>query len=136
MARRRKPEIDLLPAGTVLLRCEIPQRAVPWQAPTVIRGGRPYKDKRLVAWQRFVGMRAALGRTLSTAYAGPVEVSVVARFARGPLPDATNVLKAIEDALQGAVIANDRQVMRNSCERTRTGYDRVTIEVKAYAEEG
>lgn len=135
MARRRKPEIDLLPAGTVLLRTSLRGRAVPWQVSTVTKNG-AFKDRRLVAWQEQVQTWAWVNRTQSVAYAGPVEVSVVARFAKGPLPDATNVLKAIEDALQGPVFINDRQVMRNSCERTRTGYDWVTIEVKAYAEEG
>ena len=131
MATRRKaPDIDLLPPGTLLARAVIPMRAVPWKAPTVTRYGTTYKDKALLKWQATVKIFAGMASP-SYCYAGPVEVSVSARFAKGPLPDATNILKAIEDALQGVVFVNDRQVVRNRCERSKTGFDRVTIEVTA-----
>lgn len=126
----RKEPPALLPAGTVLLRLDIPQRAVPWSAP-MIGKGRPVKNTRLIAWQQAVRLFASTGRVVREPYEGPVEVRVVARFAKGPLPDATNCLKALEDALQGVVFANDRQVFRNSCERTASGRDNVRIEVLA-----
>lgn len=129
----RKPQaaaIAPLPPGTVLLRCRMDQRAVPWSAP-MIGKGRPVKEPRLIAWQQMVGLFARTSTKLREPYAGPVEVRVTARFRKGPIGDCTNLLKSIEDALQGVVFLNDRQVVRNSCERSLAGYDLVTIEVKA-----
>lgn len=133
--RKPEPEAATLPPGTLIMCCRIPLRAVPWSAPTVIHGGKPYKGRRLVKWQQAV---AVFARTSLTSwvpgdmpYDGPVQVDVMATFAKGPLPDATNVLKAIEDAIQGVVILNDRQVTRNSCERTKGETDLVTIAVRA-----
>ncbi len=128
--KAKKPAVVLLPPGTVLLDVTMPQRAVPWSASCVTRNG-TYKSKRLVAWQDFINIKARIWKTQSTAYAGPVEISVVSRFSKGPLPDATNILKAVEDSLQGVVIVDDRQVVRNSCERTQAGYDEVIVVVKA-----
>lgn len=126
---------DPLPAGTLLVRCSIPARAVPWSTPMIGRRG-PVKQPRLVAWQRVVrGFASRLNSPIPTAlpYAGPVEVSVVVRLARrpGPMADATNLLKAIEDAMEGSIYVNDRQVIRNHCERTAASHDLVTIEVRA-----
>jgi Holliday junction resolvase RusA-like endonuclease len=123
------PAVELLPPGTVLMRCEVPEHAISWKAPTVGRYG-AYKSKRLKAWQEIVGIFARLNRRIGHPYTGPVEVRVMARFARGPMGDSTNIIKAIEDALQGIVFVNDRQVIRNSCERILAGFDLVTIEVE------
>lgn len=134
--RASKPKslgYEPLPIGTVLLDVAIEERAVPWKAPTVGKG-RGFKDPRLLDWQDTVRLYADLNRAVREPYAGPVAVQVVARFAKGPLPDACNVLKAIEDALQGSVFLNDRQVIRNGCERTQSDRDVVRIIVWATAE--
>lgn len=130
-ARKPKPlGYEPLPDGTVLLRCSIEQRAVPWSAPTVGKG-RAFKNPKLVAWQEAVKLFATENRVLREPYEGPVEVNLVCRFAKGPIGDASNLLKAAEDSLQGVVFVNDRQVVRNSCERSIEGYDLVLIEVRA-----
>jgi len=132
-AKPRKPKkapATMLPAGTLLMQIVIPERAVPWSAADVGRG-HGYKDPRLEAWQAEVAMKTGVARRVRQPYEGPVEVNVVARFAKGPIPDTTNVMKGIEDAMQGVVYANDRQVIRNACERTQTGYDVVRISVRA-----
>lgn len=129
----KSPPVELLPPGTVLLNCFIAERAVPWKAPTVTRSGVSFKDKRLLAWQDTVKRHAALsGKAWNVPYKGPVEVSVDIRFAKGPMGDATNLLKAIEDSLQGVVFANDRQVGHNSCDRDMGDSDWVAITVKAF----
>jgi Holliday junction resolvase RusA-like endonuclease len=127
--KARKPEVVLLPPGTVLLETMILLRAVPWSASQVTRNG-TFKAKRLVAWQRVIGVVAFRDRTQAAPYGGPVEVMVMAQFAKGPLPDATNVLKAVEDAIQGVVIVNDSQVVRNSCGRTKGEWDEVVVVVR------
>lgn len=134
-ARTRKPPkpkviVAALPAGTVLLRCEIPARAVPWKAPTVGRHG-AFKDKRLKRWQETVALYIAVEKRIRQPYEGPIEVYVDARFSRHPMGDACNILKAVEDAMEGIVYINDRQVVKNGCERSLTGIDQVTIEVRA-----
>lgn len=133
--RRRIVEAPLdvtgdLPPGAVLLQCEIAARPVPWKAPMVGRYG-AVKDARLVAWQTRVAIVAQLAYTARTPYRGPVEVAVWATIAKGPLMDATNLMKAIEDSLEGIVIVNDRQVIRNRCERAIGSRDLVRIEVVA-----
>lgn len=124
-----EPPAKLLPPGTLLMRCEIPGRAIPWKAPTVGQYG-TYKNRRLGAWQEIVGLFAGLNRRIGRPYAGPVEVAMTARFARGPIGDACNLLKAVEDAMEGIIYINDKQVVRNGCGRSLAGYDLVTIEVK------
>lgn len=131
MRKAKTPERLPLPEGTVLLDVAIEDRAVPWKAPTVTRSGRSFKDDRLVEWQDDVRKYGELNRTIDEPYWGPVEVSVTARFAKGPLPDTTNLIKAVEDALQGVVFVNDKQVTRNSGDRTQAGYDLARIVVKA-----
>lgn len=111
-------EAGLLPDGTVLLDVVIPERAVPWKAATTTRHGVSFKDARLVAWQETVKLWGLLNRTIARPYGGPVEVRVWASFSGGHLPDAVNILKAAEDALQEVVYVNDRQVVRNSSMRS------------------
>lgn len=127
----KKPPVALLAPGTLLLSIRWGGRAIPWKAPTVTRHGATFKDGTLVAWQQEVALRAMAARKISKPYEGPVEVKMVARFAKGPIGDACNLLKAAEDSLQGVVFVNDRQVVVNSCDRRQAGYDMVAIVVRA-----
>jgi len=129
-AKKRRSEPALLPDGTVLLRCEIKGRAVPWSTP-MIGQGKPVKEPRLTSWQQEMSLRARQWRKVSEPYAGPVEVFVVARFAKGPIGDACNILKAVEDSMNRVIYIDDRQVVKTHCERSIAGYDRLTIEVRA-----
>ena len=131
---------DFAASGTVLAEGEIPGRAVPWKAPKVTRYGgivqtREYKRYR--AWQDEVHLRAATHRCgrRRWPYCGPVSLSLrfyLRRDGRGN-PDTSNLVKSFEDALQGAIYANDSQVYRVTAERifTSTEPERVEYHVAA-----
>lgn len=126
--RPPRPEPAILPPGTALVRIDLRMRCVPWSVPYVSRHG-AVKDPRLAEFQSTLRTVAAMTRVLREPYGGPVEVSVVARFARGPIGDCTNLIKSIEDSLQGVIFVNDRQVIRNSVERTLSDHDRIIVAV-------
>ncbi len=127
----KKAPITLVEAGTVLASFEVPGRAVPWKAPTYSSHG-TFKDKKLQSWQQWV-WAYAIKAYRERAYEGPVKVCITAyiRQQRGAAPDASNIGKAIEDALQTAVIANDRQVESISTRRIFDESERVVITVEA-----
>ncbi len=129
--KAKAPEIKLLPPGTILAEFVINERAVPWKAPTITRRGGTPKDPRLIAWQQLVFITAANSRVSRKLYEGPAEVEITVSFLRGPWPDLTNCQKAIEDSLQGSVIANDRKVSKICTERDFTKVDRVFVKVTA-----
>ncbi len=116
--------------GTVLFRLELPFRAVPWKASEVTKHG-THRLKRLRQWQNTVAQYARLQWGNREPYGGPVTIWCRFTFAKGPLPDAVNLLKAVEDALQGIVIINDRQSVNPTVERPE-GFtvDMTTIEVR------
>ncbi len=115
--------------GTVLLRLDLSLRAVPWKAPMVGRHG-TYKPKRLRQWQATVAQYARLKWGNHEPYDGPVEVNCRFEFTNGKIPDSTNLLKAIEDSIEGVVIVNDRQAIRNKVERViNSDSDKTMIEV-------
>ncbi len=121
--------------GMFVVCFHVPGRPVPWSVPTVFRNGGSKKNARLIAWQQTVGMFARLAMHGRELHAGPVEIAVVATIAaprdrRYRDPDCTNIVKAIEDALQGIVIVNDRQVCRQYVERVRGDDERAVIRVK------
>jgi Holliday junction resolvase RusA-like endonuclease len=136
MGIRRSAPIDLDdgpddPPGTIVAEGTVPGRAVPWSAPTIGRSGgcvptRGYR--RYQAWQALVRMTAAVQRPRRRAwpYRGDVELRL--RFVLRPRggrgnPDVTNLIKAFEDALQGALIADDCQVGRIRAERVLSGVE-------------
>ncbi len=127
----RKPVITLAEPGTLLARFTVPGRAVPWKAPTYASHG-TFKDKRLKSWQDWVWAHA-LKSYRGDIYEGPVGVVISAWIKRtaGAAPDVTNIQKAIEDAIQNVVIANDRQVRAISSELHFDPDERVTITVYA-----
>ncbi len=107
----RKPQPELLEPGTEIVSFTVLGRAVPWSAPTTTRSGHAYKNPALVTWQQTVNLVARSWK-VGRPYEGPVRIDVNAYIKRksGASPDVTNVIKAIEDSLQNAVIKNDRQV--------------------------
>lgn len=127
----KPPEPIVLPSGTVLAEFTINERAVPWKAPTITRRGGTPKDPRLIAWQQLVHVTATSQRRFKKLYEGAVEISIVVSFLKGPCPDISNVAKGTEDAMQGAVYANDRKVSKITTERDFTKVDRIYVKVTA-----
>lgn len=128
--KKAKPEIFLESPGVELLSLVIPERAVPWSAPTVSKNG-TYKGKRLVTWQGHVSLLARLALGKTGPYEGPVHMRIRCWFAKGPLPDLTNIVKGIEDCLQSLVFVNDTQVVSHDCKRFASTIDEVHISVYA-----
>jgi Holliday junction resolvase RusA-like endonuclease len=126
---------DRLPAGTVIVRCQVPGRPVPWSVPPKIR----CKNPALVAWQGEVHHRVALAMDGRRPYGGPVvlrlEFTLAPRGNRRP-PDITNLVKGCEDAIQGAAILNDSQVRETHAERKAGPAEGVLIVVEAAKGEG
>jgi Holliday junction resolvase RusA-like endonuclease len=127
--RAKAPPILLLPSGTLIVRFEVPGRAVPWKVPTVTKRRGAFKDKRLVAWQETVAEYARAAMAGREPYAGPVRLDVRFEIKRraGSMPDRTNCLKAAEDALQGIVFTNDRLVIGGDSERVAGERDLMVV---------
>lgn len=116
---------------------EIMGEAVPWKAPLHgrLRGGRvvTYSPKHMKVWQdnaRIVAMQAMRGKKILT---GPVKLNIIislvppkswpqwkreaaiaGKIAPTVPPDKTNILKCTEDALNGIVFLDDKQVVAGS----------------------
>lgn len=111
----------------------IPGKAAPWSAPTVrMRRGRNItrSNPRMKAWQEAVHYNAKAAMNGRPPLEGPVELKVViwvsppkswskekrkdalAGLIRPAVrPDRSNILKALEDAMQGALYLDDKQVV-------------------------
>jgi Holliday junction resolvase RusA-like endonuclease len=114
------------------LRFVVEGRAVAWTPSRVTRNG-TYKIHELCMWQEIVkgAAREAWGAGHEP-YAGPVAVSIMIYLIEfGSTPDVTNCFKAIEDSLQGIVIANDRQVEFTRGRRVFTDQEFVVVTVSA-----
>jgi Holliday junction resolvase RusA-like endonuclease len=143
--RKRKPIGDrvpaqvakLLPPGELIASFAVESRPVPWSVPFVTRSGASIKDKRLVGWQHAVKKAARDAMAGKHPYPGPVRLEVwfyLTEARNKSVPDTSNLTKGSEDALQGLVIVNDRQV----CEvhASREIGDRDGAEIKVYSCEG
>jgi len=93
-------------------------RPVPWSAPNIKRGGG--SSPRMRAYKRLVAFEATTAYGwMKALYGGPVSLSIVLSFHnKGRIPDSTNCLKLIEDALQNVVYVNDRQVVKTIVMKT------------------
>ena len=117
--KKSKEPVVFVDPGTIIGSGVVEGRAVPWKAPHVIpsAGGgtrtahwdRDYK--RFTQWVQHVKKSVELSMAHRVKrYGGPVSVSLCF-YVHGPqVPDVTNMQKAFEDALQGVVFRNDRQV--------------------------
>ena len=120
----------MMDPGTIIFSLSLQLRAVPWKASQVTKHG-TYKPKSLREWQATVAQYARLNWGNREPYGGPVETWCRFEFSNGPMGDADNLGKACVDALQGIVIINDRQVVRNTAERVRVNESNFTfIEVR------
>jgi Holliday junction resolvase RusA-like endonuclease len=121
-----------------VLEFHVAARPIPWKAATVLKAGGAFKDKKLVAWQRAVatcGRMAMMGRE---PFAGPVEIDVTFHLSpskNGSVPDTTNLVKALEDSLQGVVIVNDRQVCNTMARRRKATIDVARVKVTSIEED-
>ena len=95
------------PRGRQLCCFTISGRAVPWGHGRKLHT----KPKRLIEWQSRIQAEAAIVYGWNKEpYEGPVKLVIgIHMWPGGVIPDVTNCLKAIEDALQGVVYHNDRQ---------------------------
>jgi Holliday junction resolvase RusA-like endonuclease len=134
----RLPESPLTRFEPFLVEFLVTGRPVPWSAPTVLKSGHAFKGKRLVAWQGIVKDSAVVAMKGHEPYAGPVLISMrffLKRSGNGSLPDLSNLVKSTEDALQGVVIVNDRQVCRNIGGRYVAAENSALIKVTSIEEE-
>jgi Holliday junction resolvase RusA-like endonuclease len=117
-------------------------RPIPWKATVVgtqhTRTGKRYrfvtKDPTLVAWQEVVALHARLAMAGRRPYEGAVELRMdfTLRPIKGRMtPDTCNLTKSTEDALQGIVIADDRQVVSLVAARWEGREEGAVIEVRA-----
>lgn len=117
--------------------CEfsVPLRAIPWKAATVTRRGGAFKAPSLVAWQDAVALHARLAMAGRSPYDGPVRLEMEFFLTRprrgGVVPDWTNLSKSTEDAIQGIVIENDRQVVGAEVRRVVGSDDYTYVKVIA-----
>lgn len=132
----KPPVAEIEPPGELIVEFVVEGRPTPWKAPTVTKAGLTFKDKTLVKWQSLVAATGKLAMGSRYPYPGPVELRLHFELTRraGSVPDLSNLTKAFEDSLQGAVIVNDRCVFRIRAERTMGEHDRATVEVRSLGE--
>lgn len=123
-------------------------KAVPWRAPMVTRNGQTFSPKRVRDWEKYVAAKAKEACIPMAPKGTPV--SLIVRFHIGvarswpkkkqkdllyrmhtQLPDQTNLIKAVEDGLNGIAYEDDQQVADLSVRKmwTRCGEDRVVVSV-------
>lgn len=132
-------------AGQVVAEGVVEGRAVPWKSPTLAsngRGGlrvdrhaRGYSD--YLAWKQEVALRAAQYRPRGGPYGGEVELQATfyLRTRSGTVADTTNLMKSFEDALQGVIYQNDRQVVATRARRITSRTERERVEFVVLAAE-
>lgn len=77
--------------------------------PRATQGGRMYNTARVAEWRRMVAFEARVAYGTERApHAGPVALTIEAY---GTTSDLDNVAKGIQDALNGLVFEDDRQVV-------------------------
>lgn len=123
-----------LDPGVLVVEFEVQMRPVPWKAPLVLRTGISIKDKKLLAWQAEVGRCGKAAMLGLAPYAHPARLEMQFHLTprAGSPPDVSNLVKAAEDACQGAVLVNDRKVVGVRGERfLRARRDMATIRLYA-----
>jgi crossover junction endodeoxyribonuclease RusA len=78
-----------------------------------------YKDK--VGW--------AARQVIKAPIEGPVGLGLLAYIAKGQPGDLDNIIKAIQDGLNGIAWIDDRQVVELQAKRIKAGPDRVVIRI-------
>jgi Holliday junction resolvase RusA-like endonuclease len=144
MGRRAKTTVEadeaIVDPGVTVAEGTIPGRAVPWKSPTLGRNGGAIRSRgygQYKAWQATVNVLAATQRARRRPYGGPVrlEVTYYLRPRPGGVPDTSNLTKAFEDALQGAVIRNDTQVVGHCTRRVVTAQEPERVVYRVIAED-
>lgn len=114
----------------IAVRLTIVGRPIGRKEPNFRRSGKPYPNAAWQNWKETANDQARLQVNTMPAevknvlpWCGPVELQTEHFVAkrRGNVPDATNLLKGIEDILQGILYENDTQVAFNSSLRVVVG---------------
>lgn len=120
----------------------VPGVAIPWRPPRIVRDGRhSFTPAHVRRWQGVVRERAVAAMGGKAPHAGPVELGLVftrkAPKARredvwwAQRPDLLNLAKAVEDALNGVVYADDNQVVSHRFLKRRGEREGVAVRVMA-----
>ncbi len=89
----------------------VPGRPTPKARARVVRGG-AYTPARTREYEDRVGWCARQAFAGQAPFREPVELSIRAVFTKRNHGDFGNIVKAVEDALEGIAYLNDRQVLR------------------------
>lgn len=100
---------------------EAPGTPAPWTA-WPKRGKPPVGFQRMKAWQVQLQVRARMAWGARDPLTGPVGLRFAFYMPKKAKGDLTNLVKAAEDALQGILIQNDKQVVH--LEAAKTTIDR------------
>lgn len=105
------------------IELRIEGRPIPWKAPEF---GRTPRGKRIAfsvpaydAWKQTCHWQARAQMAGIKPLAVPCELTAEFHLIRkpGPLPDLTNLVKALEDAIQGVAVTNDRLIVAHQTQR-------------------
>lgn len=112
-ARRKAPKLAapsrLYEPGTVVASFVVEGRAVPWSV-----AHRGQSNPKLVEWQKEVKAEATKAMGGRLPHSGRFELRATFEIVRrGPVADLTNVVKGLEDSLQGIIVVNDSQTIRH-----------------------
>lgn len=118
------------PPGSTVVRFVVAGRPVPWKVPMVLRSGVSVKSAAVLRWQTLVRLTAEAAMAGQPLHAGPAGLRLDFVFAGSrKVGDTTNLQKCFEDALQGSVIVNDRDVIEVHVTRRFGDADRTEVEV-------
>ena len=101
----------------------VPGRPVPCPRPRIKWGHKAYYPQRYEDWRVKIQLAAleACQKQLGTArpcWTGPIELGLIFVGAAGNA-DLSNLVKSIEDASEGILMVNDRQITKLQAERFR-----------------
>ncbi len=110
-----------------MIRLRIEGRPVPWKAPKIGRSrhGRTvaFRDPLYESWHQSVALQASVQCAGLAPLAVPcrLEATFFLRRKSGAAPDLTNLVKALEDSLQGFAVENDRLIGEHRTSRVFVG---------------
>lgn len=117
--------------GHVVLGIEVIGKPIPWKVSIRPKGKGPPTNPKLAAWQRRVRDEAALAMRGRPPHSGPFALSAWFGVAGAVHGDLTNLLKSLEDAIEGVAFVNDRAAREHRAYLVTNDVDRVFFVVTA-----